>query len=238
MGCHARLFVHGYFAEFPYFSIIPWSSPIHGFPLRKLNGTARTFVPRPLSSPLLMLVQEISKTSTVPAKKPGRGSALYGRAALDSTAQQTRITRHLLELEQDNYHAIQIDIPKPESTPSRFPVSHTLHCLCGLLMVAPRRQHKTTPNVRKLLATRKTLTNLLDEAGIAADVYREAGVRQGRYPSRTFCSVCGYWGKYGCMKCGERYCGEVCAETHRGTHTLPCLRRKRLILETRCMKFF
>ena len=153
-----------------------------------------------------MLVQEISKASPTTQKKPARGSALYGRAALDSSAQQTRIARHLTELEQDYYHAIQIDVPKSES---RIPQ------VCEL-MVATRKPHKLTPNVRKLLTTRKTFTNLLDEAGFAADVYREAAVKGGRYPSRTFCSVCGYWGRYGCMKCGDRYCGEVCAETHRG----------------------
>ena len=153
-----------------------------------------------------MLVQEIAKASATTQKKPARGSALYGRAALDSSAQQTRIARHLTELEQDNYHAIQIDIPKSES---RIPQ------VCEL-MVATRKPHKVTSNVRKLLTTRKTFTNLLDEAGFAADVYREAAVKGGRYPLRTFCSVCGYWGRYGCMKCGDRYCGEVCAETHRG----------------------
>jgi len=153
-----------------------------------------------------MLVQEIAKPSATTQKKPARGSALYGRAALDSSAQQTRISRHLAELEQDNYHAIQIDIPKSES----------LTPLVRGLTIAPRKQHKLTPNVRKLLTTRKTFTNLLDEAGFAADVYREAAVKGGRYPSRTFCSVCGYWGKYGCMKCGDRYCSEACAETHRG----------------------
>lgn len=83
-------------------------------------------------------------------------------------------------------------------------------------MIVARKQHKTTPNVRKLLATRKTLTNLLDEAGHAAEMYREAAVKPGPYPPRVFCSVCGYWGQYGCMRCGERYCGEACAETHRG----------------------
>jgi hypothetical protein len=62
-----------------------------------------------------MLVQEIPRASAVVKKKPARGSALYGRAAPDSSAQQARTNRHLAELEQDNYHAIQIDIPKPES---------------------------------------------------------------------------------------------------------------------------
>ena len=63
-----------------------------------------------------MLVQEIPKASIAPPKKTPRGSALYGRGALDSSAQQARISRHLTELEQDNYHAIQIDIPKSECT--------------------------------------------------------------------------------------------------------------------------
>ena len=154
-----------------------------------------------------MLVQEIPKPSSAPPKRAPRGSALYTRAALDSTAQQTRVARHLAELEQDNYHAIQIDIPKPERTLQ----------IEVLLILEPRKQHKITPNVRKLLTTRKTFTNLLDEAGFAADVYRDAAVKQGRYPSRTFCSVCGYWGKYGCTRCGERYCSETCGDTHRGT---------------------
>lgn len=63
-----------------------------------------------------MLVQEISKTSA-PTKKVGKGHVNYGRTAPDSSAQQARIARHLIELEQDNYHAIQIDIPKQESIP-------------------------------------------------------------------------------------------------------------------------
>ena len=69
-----------------------------------------------------MLVQEIPKASTTQTKKPPRGTPFYNRTSLDSTAQQSRITRHLLELEQDNYHAIQIDIPKSESPlpPSTF----------------------------------------------------------------------------------------------------------------------
>jgi uncharacterized metal-binding protein YceD (DUF177 family) len=62
-----------------------------------------------------MFVQEIPKVSTGQPKKAARGTAFYGRAALDSSAQQARIARHLTELEQDNYHAVQIDIPKPES---------------------------------------------------------------------------------------------------------------------------
>jgi hypothetical protein len=64
-----------------------------------------------------MFVEEIPKPSSTIAKKPARGSVLYGRTVLDSGAQQARITRHLTELDQDNYHAIQIDIPKSDRSP-------------------------------------------------------------------------------------------------------------------------
>ncbi|WQF78069.1 Putative Zinc finger, HIT-type [Colletotrichum destructivum] len=36
-----------------------------------------------------------------------------------------------------------------------------------------------------------------------------------RYPVRTFCEVCGYWGRVRCMKCGTRVCALDCLETHR-----------------------
>ena len=46
--------------------------------------------------------------------------------------------------------------------------------------------------------------------------YLEAlGRRDGTYPTRTFCEVCGYWGRVRCMKCGTRVCALDCLETHR-----------------------
>ncbi|KAI1811275.1 hypothetical protein GGS20DRAFT_123625 [Poronia punctata] len=36
-----------------------------------------------------------------------------------------------------------------------------------------------------------------------------------RYPTREFCSICGYWGRTRCIKCGTRVCALECLETHR-----------------------
>lgn len=36
-----------------------------------------------------------------------------------------------------------------------------------------------------------------------------------RYPVRVFCSICGYWGKVRCVKCGTRVCALECMESHR-----------------------
>ncbi|KAI0457696.1 hypothetical protein F5B21DRAFT_501085 [Xylaria acuta] len=35
-----------------------------------------------------------------------------------------------------------------------------------------------------------------------------------QYPRRTFCVVCGYWGRVRCMKCGTRVCALECLEIH------------------------
>lgn len=36
-----------------------------------------------------------------------------------------------------------------------------------------------------------------------------------RYPPRVFCSVCGYWGRVKCVKCGTRVCALECLDVHR-----------------------
>lgn len=42
---------------------------------------------------------------------------------------------------------------------------------------------------------------------------RDSG--RGPYPARTFCEVCGYWGRVRCMKCGTRVCALDCLDVHR-----------------------
>jgi zinc finger HIT domain-containing protein 1 len=35
-----------------------------------------------------------------------------------------------------------------------------------------------------------------------------------RKPTRSFCEICGYWGRVKCMKCGTRVCALECLRTH------------------------
>ena len=37
-------------------------------------------------------------------------------------------------------------------------------------------------------------------------------------PSRQFCSICGFWGRARCMKCGVRICGLECKNAHEETN--------------------
>ncbi|CAN8098926.1 unnamed protein product [Discula destructiva] len=41
------------------------------------------------------------------------------------------------------------------------------------------------------------------------------GDDQTRYPPRSFCEVCGYWGRVRCMKCGTKVCALDCLDVHR-----------------------
>lgn len=41
------------------------------------------------------------------------------------------------------------------------------------------------------------------------------GHRDNKYPVRSFCEVCGYWGRVRCMKCGTRVCALDCLEAHK-----------------------
>jgi hypothetical protein len=59
-----------------------------------------------------------------------------------------------------------------------------------------------------------------DDAECAS--YVAAAAAPSPYPARRLCSVCGFEAPYTCRRCGSRFCGVPCQQTHK---------------ETRCMKF-
>lgn len=68
----------------------------------------------------------------------------------------------------------------------------------------------------------KPFSVLLAEANLeklAASVpsYLTAAAAPSKLPSRPFCSVCGYDGKYQCIKCGARFCSKACRDIHSDT---------------------
>jgi zinc finger HIT domain-containing protein 1 len=91
-------------------------------------------------------------------------------------------------------------------------------------------------NIRTALLYRKNLATLIDESvrpfslamaplrltgrqRIAAlppeiPTYLTAVAPAPTLPPRIFCSVCGYWGRYKCMKCAMPYCDLNCRAVH------------------------
>lgn len=134
------------------------------------------------------------------ATKPqDRARLKQSYATLDPLARARQAQRHIADLERDNDGDVRIELPKAVVPDSRG----------------------TSQQVRKILMSRRTLANHLDEAPDAG-VWQQLAVRRStRSAPRRFCSVCGDWGKYACMKCGQHYCSQNCGGTH---------------VETRCHK--
>lgn len=55
---------------------------------------------------------------------------------------------------------------------------------------------------------------------LLAEHSQTASVGLSSVPSRQFCMVCGYEGKYTCTKCGTRYCSSKCGHHHQETRCI------------------
>ncbi|KAK3394722.1 hypothetical protein B0H63DRAFT_461773 [Podospora didyma] len=75
-----------------------------------------------------------------------------------------------------------------------------------VLLVSPVPPFPTDDELRALM-TAPPLSYLAARA--------EWGDAERQYPARTFCDVCGYWGRVRCMKCGSRVCALDCLDMHR-----------------------
>ncbi|KAE8220980.1 hypothetical protein CF319_g5578 [Tilletia indica] len=76
-----------------------------------------------------------------------------------------------------------------------------------------------TPAARKILTMKRTFASLVSDATEFPSMhvgpnYFTAQASRPRQASRAVCSICGYWGEYSCVKCGDRYCSRKCGTTH------------------------
>ena len=64
---------------------------------------------------------------------------------------------------------------------------------------------------------------LLDAPPLTYNAARSAPPPSSAPPPRSFCEICGYWGRVKCMKCGARTCSVQCEDVH---------------VSERCLKFY
>lgn len=158
-----------------------------------------------------------SSSSNSGAINSGRKRAAHGSYIHnESSATKLRaLNRRLAELERENYNEnVKIELPKLDLQPEykdKLPKGGAAN------------RTGVSVNSRRILASRKTLVNHLDGDPNSAKSYFNAVAPPPDYPPRKLCSICGYWGKVSCIKCGARYCGAKCGETHK---------------ETRCLKYY
>jgi zinc finger HIT domain-containing protein 1 len=72
------------------------------------------------------------------------------------------------------------------------------------------------------LPTREEMQALLDAPALTFNAARSAPGPTSIAP-RSFCELCGYWGRYKCLKCGAKTCSVDCEAVH---------------VADRCLKFY
>jgi len=144
-----------------------------------------------------------------------------------------RTKRHLDELERSNYAEpsgvlglLQGD--EDDSVPGgRSAKGRARQTISDKRGPEGARKKKSSMNVRTAVLYKKTFAQLVEESGIAhlpasVPTYLTAAAPPPREPPRMLCSMCGYWGKYRCRKCGMPYCDKNCEGIHDETR---CERR-------------
>ncbi|GAA5952763.1 hypothetical protein JCM21900_005793 [Sporobolomyces salmonicolor] len=133
----------------------------------------------------------------------------------DSDYVARRVKRHLADLERTNY-------TEPTTGPSAYGERDDDTAAAPTALARdddPGRKRKKSMAVRSLLMYRKNLATLLSEANLsqspsAPPSYLTSAAPPSRFPALALCSVCGYKGKYACLRCGLKYCDVGCRTTH------------------------
>lgn len=116
--------------------------------------------------------------------------------------------------------------PPPKPTTPRIKTESSISKSSPLVTTATEPEAEA---VDPLLATRgipklpskRLMDALLAEPPLSWDA-AAARPMETRMPVRHFCSVCGYWGKVRCKRCGERTCGLMeCWKGHEGSCVVP-----------------
>lgn len=148
----------------------------------------------------------------------------------DSATRQRAVKRRISELERENYNEqhLRFEIPRYDVSTSLMMSNnsssqHLFHGRKRQSTKHPTNKSGSTQATRRILASRKTLSNLLDEDQQGSQSLNELISPPAKYPLKHLCSVCGFQGIYSCMKCGLRYCSLKCDSTHK---------------ETRCLKMY
>ncbi|BGO95892.1 hypothetical protein NBRC10512v2_007600 [Rhodotorula toruloides] len=158
---------------------------------------------------MLAVPPRLTAPSTPAAQRAANPSAVIA----DSEYVARRVKRHLNDLERTNY-------TEPTTGPSAYgEADDESKGPTALGKDDDGKKRKRSMAVRSLLMYRKNLAALLDESNLSEALpnqpnYLTAAAPPSRHPPLAICSVCGYTGKYSCLRCGLKYCDIGCRTTH------------------------
>ncbi|KAK7690613.1 hypothetical protein QCA50_005712 [Cerrena zonata] len=155
-----------------------------------------------------------------PRRQPVRQTQV-NHAQFDPEVVAKRTKRHLDELERSNYSEpsglLGLIGDEDEDTPvtGRTAKGRARQTISDKRAPEGGKKKKSTMNIRTAVLYKKSFAQLLDESGISnlpsgTPSYLSASTPPPREPPRMICTVCGYWGKYRCRRCGMAYCDRNC----------------------------
>lgn len=167
----------------------------------------------------------VSKSVVNSTTGRGKRAAAYGnQRTADSATRQRAIRRRLNELDRENYNEshLRYEAPRVDVIIGHLASNGALQ---GKKKTSKQQSGRSgsTPATRKILASRKTLSNLMDDDPQGARSLSDLAVQPSKYPVKNLCGICGFHGIYSCVKCGLKYCSLTCDLTHK---------------ETRCLKMY
>ncbi|PRT53562.1 SWR1 complex subunit vps71 [Wickerhamiella sorbophila] len=146
-----------------------------------------------------MKIDASADLTGAPLHRAGAKTAVIGARTVDAAkvSQQRARKRRINELMNENFRDVKIEIPP------------------AYLKGGPKAGK--TVNSRRILASRRTLANHLDDDQSATQKFLSMAARPSPYPSRPKCSICGYFSNAVCIRCGARYCSLACMNVHTET---------------------
>ncbi|CAM9015274.1 hypothetical protein WICANDRAFT_76486 [Wickerhamomyces anomalus NRRL Y-366-8] len=152
-------------------------------------------------------------------------SNLHGTGLTEDLAEQKNSMKRFDELDKENYNeSSRIELPKTGLLfeYNRFESNSTV--LQNEKKLGPkggRLKQGNTAQVKKILASRKQLSNYLDEddknASILFNVVSKKKNLQFIVPNKKLCSICGDNAPGSCVRCNSRVCSVKCSTVHNET---------------------
>ncbi|KAJ3518889.1 hypothetical protein NM688_g9379 [Phlebia brevispora] len=159
-----------------------------------------------------------------PRRQPVRQVQSANAQRYDPDVVAKRTKRHLDELERSNYSESSTAIgygadDEEDAAGGRTTKGRARQTISDKRMASLGIKKKSTMNIRTAVLYKKSFAMLLEESGIASyspnvPTYLTAAAPAPKVPPRMFCTVCGYWGKYRCKRCGMAYCDKNCEDVH------------------------
>ncbi|KAH3685303.1 hypothetical protein WICPIJ_003716 [Wickerhamomyces pijperi] len=141
---------------------------------------------------------------------------IHGTAPTEETAEVKSSMKRFQELDRENYNDVRFDLPKTiHFQYNKYPPSKS--------RVKPKVKGNAYTHLRKVLNSRRTLANHMDELDdgtksvLLSYIHTKPSRDSVLVVKKKLCSICGDNSPSSCVHCGLRVCSVKCSNVHKET---------------------